>query len=162
MVGLGGLEPPTSPLSGLVRLARTVAVPGAPWGPAGPIGPAVQSQPFRLRRQTRSQEVQCRINGSWHARRAGIRTLRKTAERNEILIREGLWVDAGDEFQGILVIDFFKDLVRELEAIDAPESVALAVVLEVFVAGFQSAEIPFVFIHIVDVFAHQHTILIFD
>src|SRR6516162_2772100 len=51
MVGLDGLESPTSPLSGLVRLARTVAVPGAPWGPAGPIGPAVQSQPFRLRRQ---------------------------------------------------------------------------------------------------------------
>src|SRR6516225_9245801 len=94
------------------------------------------------------------VKATWHAR--------KTAERNEILIRESLWIDTGDEFQGILVIDFLKDLVRELEAIDAPESVALAVVLKVFVASFQSAEIPFVFIHIVDVFAHQHTILIFD
>src|SRR5215470_4623128 len=80
---------------------------------------------------------------------------------NGILIREGLWVDAGDELQRIFVIDFLEYFVWELEAINSPESVTLAVVLEVFVASFQSAEIPFVFIHIVDVFTHQHAILIF-
>ena len=86
---------------------------------------------------------------------------RTAVAANGILIREGLWVDAGDELQRIFVIDFLEYFVWELEAINSPESVTLAVVLEVFVAGFQSAEIPFVFIHIVDVFTHQHAILIF-
>src|SRR5262249_46241683 len=71
------------------------------------------------------------------------------------------WVDAGDELQRIFVIDFLEYLVWELKAIDSPESVTLAVILKVFVAGLQSAEIPFVFIHIVDVLTHQHAILIF-
>ena len=92
----------------------------------------------------------------------GRRASKRTAVgANGILIREGLWVDAGDELQRIFVIDFLEYLVWELEAIDSPESVTLAVVLEVFVAGFQSTEIPLVFIHIVDVFSHQHAILIF-
>jgi len=44
-----------------------------------------------------------------------------------------------DKLQCIFVIDFLEYLVWELEAIDSPESVPLAVVLEVFAAGFQSA-----------------------
>ena len=36
-----------------------------------------------------------------------------------------------------------------------------AVILEILVARFKSPEIPLVFVHVVNVFAHQHAVLIF-
>src|SRR5258708_35663317 len=77
-----------------------------------------------------------------------------------VSIREGFGVYAWDQLQGVLVVDLFQDLVGDLEAVDAPERVAAAVVLEIFVACFQRAKIPFVFVHLVNVFTHQHAVLI--
>src|SRR5258708_9229668 len=62
-----------------------------------------------------------------------------------VSIREGFGVYAWDQLQGVLVVDLFQDLVGDLEAVDAPERVAAAVILEIFVACFQRAKIPFVF-----------------
>jgi len=73
---------------------------------------------------------------AYEAADCGLLSADLAAGIRRVLIREGLWVDAGDELQRIFVIDFLEYLVWELEAIDSPESVTLAVVLEVFVAGF--------------------------
>ena len=77
-----------------------------------------------------------------------------------VLFREGGGVDAGDELQCVLVVDLFQDFVVEPEAVDAPEGVALAVILDVLVACFEAAEIPLVFVHFVDVLSHEDAILI--
>src|SRR6266436_7728983 len=69
-------------------------------------------------------------------------------------------VDAGNELHGVLVVDLFQDFVVELEAVDAPKGMPFAVVLDVIVARFEAAEIPLVFVHFVDVFAHQYAVLI--
>src|SRR6267154_75667 len=69
-------------------------------------------------------------------------------------------IDAGHELHGILVVDLFQDFVVELEPVNAPEGVALAVILDVIVARFEAPEIPLVFVHLVDVFAHQDAVLI--
>src|SRR5690348_14048292 len=70
------------------------------------------------------------------------------------LLRKRFWVDSGNEFEGVFVVDLFECFVVELKAIDAPERVALAVVLEIFVPGFERAEIPLVFVHVINVLAH--------
>src|SRR5438552_952092 len=75
--------------------------------------------------------------------------------------RKRLWIDSRHQLQRILVVHLFQNFVRHLETVNAPERMALAVILKIFVARFERAEIPFVFVHIVDVFSHQHAVLIF-
>src|SRR5260370_33942698 len=74
-------------------------------------------------------------------------------------LRERFCVNPRHQLQRILVVDLLQHLVRYLESVNSPECVALAVILEIFVARLERAEIPFVFVHLVDVFAHQHAIL---
>src|SRR5258708_16219902 len=76
-------------------------------------------------------------------------------------LRERFCVNPRHQLQRILVVDLLQHLVRYLESVNSPECVALAVILEIFVARLERAEIPFVFVHLVDVFAHQHAILVF-
>src|SRR3712207_826686 len=59
-------------------------------------------------------------------------------------IRKGRFVDPGDDPQRVLVIDLLQHLVRQVEAVEAPEGVALAVVGEVLVRRLQRAEISVV------------------
>src|SRR5437899_9103216 len=77
------------------------------------------------------------------------------------LVWESRWGYARQQLERVLVIDFLQNFVVEAEAVDAPEGVAVAVILEIFVARFERAEIPLVFVDLVDVFAHQDVILIF-
>src|SRR5437870_3186726 len=76
------------------------------------------------------------------------------------LLRKRFRVAAGDELHGVLVVDLFQDFVVELEAVDAPEGMPFAVILDVLVARFEAPEIPFAFVHFVNVFAHQNAVLI--
>src|SRR5260370_7944135 len=76
-------------------------------------------------------------------------------------LRERFCVNPRHQLQRILVVDLLQHLVRHLESVNSPECVALAVILKILVARFQRPEIPFVFVHLVDVFAHQHAILVF-
>src|SRR5882724_8060648 len=75
-------------------------------------------------------------------------------------LREGLRVDTRHQLQRILVVHLFQHFVRHLETINPPERMPVAVVLEIFVARLQRPEIPFVFVHFIDVFPHQHAVLI--
>src|SRR5882672_9043028 len=81
--------------------------------------------------------------------------------QNFPLLRKRFRVDAGDELHSVLVVDFFQGFVVELEAVNAPEGMPFAVVLDVIVARLEATEIPLVFVHFVDVFAHQDAILVF-
>src|SRR5260370_17868777 len=73
-----------------------------------------------------------------------------------VSLREGFGVYAWDQLQGVFVVDLFQDFVGDFKAVDTPEGVAAAVILEIFVACFQRAKIPFVFVHVIDVFAHYY------
>src|SRR5713101_8056643 len=75
---------------------------------------------------------------------------------------ERLGVDSRHQLQRIFVVDLLQHLVRHLETVNPPERVALAVILKILVARLERPEIPFVFVHLVDVFAHQHAVLILD
>src|SRR5258706_4823697 len=77
-----------------------------------------------------------------------------------VSIREGFGVYAWDQLQRVFVVDLFQDFVGNLEAVDAPERVAAALILEVFFARFHHVKIPFVFIHILNVFAHHNAYLL--
>src|SRR5579885_3518254 len=76
------------------------------------------------------------------------------------LFREGAGINSGDKLEGVFVVDLFQHFVIDLEAVNAPERVALAVILHIFIPRFKAPEIPLVFVHFVDVFPHQHAILI--
>src|SRR6266852_3044213 len=73
---------------------------------------------------------------------------------------ERLSVDSRHQLQRIFVVDLLQHLVRHLETVNPPERVALAVILKILVARLERPEIPFVFVHLVDVFPHQHAVLI--
>src|SRR5258708_35442877 len=77
-------------------------------------------------------------------------------------LRERFCVNPRHQLQRILVVDLLQQLVRYLESVNSPECVALAVILEIFVARLERAEIPFVFVHVINVFSHQHAVLILD
>src|SRR6267378_1570273 len=76
-------------------------------------------------------------------------------------LRKRLRVDSRHQLQRIFVVHLLQDFVRHLEAVNPPERVALAVILKIFVPRFERPEIPLVFVHVVDVLAYQHTVLIF-
>src|SRR5229473_5156168 len=71
------------------------------------------------------------------------------------------YVDSRHQLQRILVVHLLQHFIGHLETVNPPECVALAVILKILIAGFEGPEIPFVFVHVVDVFAHQHAVLIF-
>src|SRR6267143_3853984 len=75
---------------------------------------------------------------------------------------ERLGVDSRYQLQRILVINFLQHFVRHLKTVNPPERMPLAVILKIFVPRLQRPEIPFVFVHVVDVFPHQHAALILD
>src|SRR5712664_588934 len=76
-------------------------------------------------------------------------------------LRKRLRVDPRHQLQRIFVVHLLQDFIRHLETVNPPERVALAVILEIFVARFERPEIPFVFVHVVNVFSHQHAVLVF-
>src|SRR5260370_33947923 len=76
--------------------------------------------------------------------------------------RERFRVNSRYQLQRIFVVHLLQHFIRHLEAVNPPERVALAVVLKILIAGFERPEIPFVFVHLVNVFAHQDTVLILD
>src|SRR5260370_14986171 len=63
-----------------------------------------------------------------------------------VSIWESFGVYPWHQLQCVLVVDLLQDFVGDLEAVDAPERVPAPVILEIFVARFQRAEIPFVFV----------------
>src|SRR5258707_2213130 len=75
-------------------------------------------------------------------------------------LRKRLRVDTRHQLQCVLVVHLFQHFVRHLESVNPPERMPVAVILEIFVARLQRPEIPFVFVHFIDVFPHQHTVLI--
>src|SRR5216684_4202068 len=75
--------------------------------------------------------------------------------------RERFRVNSRHQLQRILVVHLFQHFVRHLETINPPERVALAIILKILIAGFEGSEIPFVFVHVINVFPHQHAVLIF-
>src|SRR5713226_3687158 len=77
-------------------------------------------------------------------------------------LRERFRVDSRHQLQRILVVDLLQHFIGHLETVNPPERVALAVILKIFVPRLQRPEIPFVFVHVVDVLAHQHAFLILD
>src|SRR6266481_3294807 len=77
-------------------------------------------------------------------------------------LRKRLRVNPRHQLQRIFVVHLLQDFIRHLEAVNPPESMALAVILKIFVARFERPEIPFVFVHVVNVFSHQHAVLILD
>src|ERR1700674_406427 len=76
------------------------------------------------------------------------------------LLRKRFLVNPRNELQCVLVVNLLQHLFRHLKTVNPPEGVAPAVILKIFVASFERAEIPFVFVHVVDVFAHQDAVLI--
>src|SRR5882672_4457106 len=87
---------------------------------------------------------------------------RRAWKRPRLSLRKRLCVYPRHELQRILVVDFLQHFIRHLKSVNPPERVALAVVLKIFVPRFESAEIPLVFVHLVNVFSHQHAVLILD
>src|SRR5258705_3571991 len=75
-------------------------------------------------------------------------------------LRKRLRVDTRHQLQCVLVVHLFQHFVRHLESVNPPERMPVAVILEIFVARLQRPEIPFVFVHFIDVFPHQHAVLI--
>ncbi len=70
-------------------------------------------------------------------------------------------VEAGDEAEGVFVVNFFQDFVGEAHAIHGPERVVFFVIREVFVLGFEDAEVGLVFVGNPAVFAEEDAVLIF-
>src|SRR6266849_2267082 len=66
--------------------------------------------------------------------------------------RKRFRVNPRHQLQRIFVVDLLQHLVRHLETVNPPERVALAVILKILVARLERPEIPFVFVHLVDVF----------
>src|SRR5881396_3165362 len=60
----------------------------------------------------------------------------------KISIRKRFCVNSRNQLQRIFVVNLLQGVVRHLKAVNAPERVALAVVLEIFVARFERPEIP--------------------
>src|SRR5713101_2325833 len=77
-------------------------------------------------------------------------------------LRERFRVDSRHQLQRILVVDLLQHFIGHLETVNPPERVALAVILKIFVPRLQRPEIPFVFVHVINVFSHQHAVLILD
>src|SRR5216684_8808045 len=77
-------------------------------------------------------------------------------------LRERFRVDSRHQLQRILVVHLFQHFVRHLETVNPPERMALAVILKILISGFEGSEIPFVFVHVINVFSHQHAVLILD
>src|SRR5882724_6700525 len=75
-------------------------------------------------------------------------------------VRKRFRVDSRHQLQRILVVHLFQHFIRHLESVNPPERMPVAVILKILVARFQRPEIPFVFVHFIDVFAHQHAILV--
>src|SRR5260370_42403360 len=77
-------------------------------------------------------------------------------------LRERFCVNPRHQLQRILVVDLLQHLVRHFESVNSPECAALAVIVKILVPRFQRPEIPFVFVHVINVFSHQHAVLILD
>src|SRR5229473_5686875 len=75
-------------------------------------------------------------------------------------LRERFRVDSRHQLQRILVVHLLQHFIGHLETINPPERVALAIILKILIAGFEGSEIPFVFVHVINVFSHQHAILV--
>src|SRR5260370_10498453 len=75
-------------------------------------------------------------------------------------LRERFCVDSRHQLQRVLVVQLLQHFIRHLKTVNPPERVALAVILKILVAGFEGPEIPFVFVHVINVFSHQHAVLI--
>src|ERR1700730_2813132 len=71
-----------------------------------------------------------------------------------------LFFESRHQLQGVRVINLLQHLIWQLKSINPPKRMPLPVILEILVACLQCPEIPLVFIHFINVFAHQHAILI--
>jgi hypothetical protein len=68
----------------------------------------------------------------------------------------------GRHLQRVLVIQLAQHLVGKTDAIQLPERVIVAVVVEVFVVGFEDAPIVRVLVRLIAVFPEQDAILVLD
>lgn len=50
-------------------------------------------------------------------------------------------INTGDNTQGVFVIYLFQDAIRQFQAVHFPERMPFALVIEIFIAGFQYPEI---------------------
>src|SRR3954469_12503269 len=78
------------------------------------------------------------------------------------LSRKRRLIDRRHDPQGVLVVDLPQHLVGQVEAVEAPESMALAVVGEVLVRRLQGAEVGVVLRGLPDVLAEEYTVLVAD
>ena len=67
---------------------------------------------------------------------------------------------SGHEPQGVLVIELSQHRVRQVDAVQLPERVVVAVIVEVFVAGLEHAPVVRVFVRLIAVFSEQHPVLV--
>ena len=77
------------------------------------------------------------------------------------LLRKTGFRQGGEEAQGVFVVEFFQHGVGEIEAVEFPDAVVFADGVEVFVVGFQKAEVDVVFGDVVGVFAEEDAVLVF-
>src|SRR5260370_9334462 len=77
-------------------------------------------------------------------------------------LRKRFHVDSRHQLQRVLVVDLLQHFIGHLETVNPPERVALALVLKILIAGVEAPELPLLFVPLLNVFAHQDTVLILD
>src|SRR5918993_1999148 len=87
---------------------------------------------------------------------------RYEAMRNPSLPRETGARNSGQKLKCVLVIELPQHRVRQAETVQLPERVIVAVVIEVFVVGFEDAPIVRELIRLIAVLAEQDAILVLD
>src|SRR4029453_3306338 len=70
--------------------------------------------------------------------------------------------ESGDGFQGVAEIELLENLVRQRDAIQFPERVVVAVVVEIFVARLQYPPIVRILVWLVGVLPEQQPVLVLD
>src|SRR5688572_21431838 len=78
------------------------------------------------------------------------------------LLRKHTLVDPGDDSQSVLVVQLLQYLIRQVQAVEPPEGVALAVVGKILVRGLQRPEIRVILRGLPGILAEQHPVLVAD
>src|SRR5260221_11386124 len=78
------------------------------------------------------------------------------------LIRKSCSRQSGRQFQGVLIVELLQDGIGQADAVQLPERVVVAVIVEVLVVGLEHAPVVRILVGLVAVLSEQDPILVLD